>query len=242
MRYAFGRMSRNTVMTTKKFTLIATTAVIVSGAAGFRIMSPRAAATRPVTPVSCDLSQYKASPGLLATIDENLLSVSWTGQRGTEVRARYLVENGKPKVRDLAVRKAGSAWTILGQNLTPEFKVTSGIRRFSTQQAQPLRDAGVVLTPEVIAKNRWYAFWDSPLVMPNGPEMREAAAYNVPRAVPDPYSAPAPRGVAAPAQPPPAGTAGRARGFDPGGGLPMLPLAGRNIGEPRSESDIKRAA
>src|SRR5262249_49172389 len=137
-----------------------------------------------------------------------------------------------------------------------EFRVTSGIRRLSTQQAQPLRDAGIVLTPEVIAKNRWYAFWDAPLVLPNGPEMREAAAYNVPRAAPDPYATPAPtveagggRGQAAPtgrsvaaAAQVPAGAGARGRGFDPGGGLPMLPLAGRNIGEPRSEADIKRAS
>jgi len=59
----------------------------------------------------------------------------------------------------------------LGQNLTPEYHVVSGIRRMSTQQADPLKAAGVELTPAVIAKNRWYAFWDAPLVMKPGREI-----------------------------------------------------------------------
>ncbi len=58
----------------------------------------------------------------------------------------------------------------------------------STQQAQPLRAAGVVLTQEVIDKNRWYAFWDAPLVLPDSPEMAELRAYTAPRAAIDPVS------------------------------------------------------
>src|SRR6185503_4569998 len=45
----------------------------------------------------------------------------------------------------------------------------TGVRRMSTQQADPLRAAGVELTPDVIAKNRWYAFWDAPLYIPPPP-------------------------------------------------------------------------
>src|SRR5438067_12863367 len=71
----------------------------------------------------------------------------------------------------MSVRKAGAAWVTLGQNLTPEYHVVSGIRRMSTQQAAPLKDAGVELTPDVIAKNRWYAFWDAPPVMKPGREI-----------------------------------------------------------------------
>ena len=59
----------------------------------------------------------------------------------------------------------------LGQNLAPDYHVISGIRRMSTQQADPLKAAGVELTPEVIAKNRWYAFWDAPLVLKPGREI-----------------------------------------------------------------------
>src|SRR5262249_11496724 len=59
----------------------------------------------------------------------------------------------------------------LGQNLIPEYHVVSGIRRMSTQQADPLKAAGIELTPEVIEKNRWYAFWDAPLVLTPGREI-----------------------------------------------------------------------
>jgi hypothetical protein len=187
--------------------------------------------------LNCDLSQYKAGSGLTAAVDGNLLVVTWTGQGRTELRARYAIESATPVVRDLSVRKSGGQWAALGQNLTPEFRVVSGIRRMSIQQAQPLRAADVVLTPEVIAKNRWYAFWDAPLVLPDGQEMRDQAAYNVPRAAPDPYASP---------DAPPRRGAAAGRGprttFDAGGGLPPIPVAGRNLGTPRSASDIKRAS
>jgi hypothetical protein len=127
-------------------------------------------------PLKCDVGQYKASAGLTAAVEQELLVVSWTGQGGAELRARYAIDGGQPVVRDLAIRKPGGQWVSLGENLVPEYQVTSGIRRMSEQQAQPLRDAGVELTPEVIAKNRWFAFWDAPLVLPDGPEMQAQAA------------------------------------------------------------------
>src|ERR1700694_5626962 len=119
--------------------------------------------TRFADPVPCDLTQYKSSSGLTATTDQNVLTVAWIGQSDSEMRARYAIDGGQPIVHDLAVRRAGGQWVTLGQNLTPEYRVLSGIRRMSTQQADPLKAAGVELTPDVIAKNRWYAFWDAPL-------------------------------------------------------------------------------
>ena len=121
--------------------------------------------------VACDLSQYKASSGLTAAMDQHVLTVAWHGQNSSEMRARYAIDGGQPVVRDLAVRKSGGQWVTLGQNLTPDYRVVSGIRRMSTQQADPLKAADVELTPEVIAKNRWYAFWDAPLVMKPGREI-----------------------------------------------------------------------
>lgn len=121
--------------------------------------------------VTCDVTQYKQSAGLTASMDRGVLTVTWTGQNNSEMRARYAIENGQPMVADLSVRKTGGQWASVGQNLTPEYSVVSGIRRMSTQQADPLKAAGVELTPEVIAKNRWYAFWDAPLVMKPGREI-----------------------------------------------------------------------
>ena len=36
----------------------------------------------------------------------------------------------------------------------------------TTQQGAPLINLGVDITPEVIEKNKWYAFWDAPFVIP----------------------------------------------------------------------------
>src|SRR6266849_7244127 len=121
--------------------------------------------------MTCDLAQYKSSSGLTAAMDQNVLAVAWSGQNGSEMRARYAIDGGQPIVRELAVRKAGGQWVTLGQNLTPDYHVVSGIRRMSTQQADPLKAAGIELTPDVIAKNRWYAFWDAPLVLKPGREI-----------------------------------------------------------------------
>jgi hypothetical protein len=124
------------------------------------------AMTRPAAPLTCDLGGYKSQPGLTAVVVQDQLVVAWRGERDAEIRVRYGIDNGQPLVRDLAVRKSGAAWATLGENLKPEYHVVSGVRRMSTQQADPLRAAGVELTPEVIDKNRWYAFWDAPLFIP----------------------------------------------------------------------------
>ncbi len=135
----------------------------------------------------CDLSQYRAGPGLSASNTENQLVVTWQGARDSELRARYGIDGGQPVVRDLSVRKGGGAWAILGENLKPEYRVVTGVRRMSTQQADPLRAAGVELTPDVIAKNRWYAFWDAPLFIPEPPAAGRGQA--APRTVGSPRTA-----------------------------------------------------
>ena len=127
------------------------------------IMTPAAA------PLRCDLAEYTASPGMSAALSADQLAVTWRGDRGSEVRVRYAIDGGQPVIRDLSVRKASAAWVTLGENLKPEYRVVTGVRRMSTQQADPLRAAGVELTPDVITKNRWYAFWDAPLFIPEPP-------------------------------------------------------------------------
>jgi hypothetical protein len=123
----------------------------------------------PSTSLNCDLGGYRPLSGLTAALTDNQLVVTWKGARDAELRARYVIETGQPLVRDLAVRRGGAVWVTLGENLKPEYRVVTGVRRMSTQQADPLRAAGVELTPDVIAKNRWYAFWDAPLFIPEPP-------------------------------------------------------------------------
>jgi len=168
-------------MTPSKLKWLLFLAVVIGLAAAVWIASPvsvKGAAAAFTDALSCDMTQYRSGSGLMAggsgvtaSIDPNVLTVTWPGQNGSEMRVRYAIDGGQPIVRDLSVRKAGAAWVTLGQNLTPEYHVVSGIRRMSTQQAEPLKDAGVELTPDVIAKNRWYAFWDAPLVMKPGREI-----------------------------------------------------------------------
>jgi len=188
--------------------------------------------------LNCNLSQYKAASGLTAGVEQDSLLVSWNGQNGSDVRARYAIEGGQPIVRELAVKKASGQWTALGKNLTPEYHVVSGVRRMADDQANPLRAAGIELTEEVINKHRWYAFWDAPLVMPGSQEMIDQAAWQ---------RSQQPAGESA-------GGAGRGGRGGRGGNQaqagqgergqqaerdPLVP--NRTLGTPRQPSEIKRA-
>src|SRR4030095_6950481 len=73
---------------------------------------------------------------------------------------------GQPVIQELSVKKPGGSWTALAQDVTPEFEVVSGVRRLSEQQASPLRSLKIGITPEVIEREKWNAFWDAPLVVP----------------------------------------------------------------------------
>ena len=168
--------------------------------------------------LNCNLSQYKASQGLTATVEQDSLLVSWTGQNGSDLRARYAIDGGRPVVRELSVRKAGGSWTTLGRNLAPEYHVVSGVRRMADDQAGPLKAAGIELTEDVINKNRWYAFWDAPLVMPGSQEMQDEAAWR--------RSQQAPQG-------------GGGRGQTQAQTDPLIP--NRTLGPPRTPSEIRRA-
>ena len=172
--------------------------------------------------LNCDMTQYKAAPGLRAAIEQGALAVTWSGANGSELRARYAIDNGQPSVRELAVRKSGGQWAPLGQNLVPEFYVKTGVRRMTTQQGAPLINLGVDITPDVIEKNKWYSFWDAPFVIPGVPEPAPARGQG---------QAPA-RGQPGPAsQSAPAARQGT---------IPPGP-AGRVYGLPRKPEDIRTA-
>lgn len=108
-------------------------------------------AVLPAAGLECGWRDYKAQPGLVAELREGSLSVTWDGERGEQLRMRLAVENGQPQIRELAVRRAGGNWSILGRELKPEFTVTSGVRR-----------TGHGLPEEL----RWWVYWDAPLQVP----------------------------------------------------------------------------
>jgi hypothetical protein len=136
-------------------------ALLLSGLLSFAMVSAALA-----DGLKCDMTQYKEGPGLTASLEQDLLVVTSAGQAGSDVRARYAIDNGQPVVRDLSVRKRGGQWSTLGQNLAPEYQVVSGLRRMSSDHVGSLPAAGIALTPEVVAKNRWFAFHDAPLEVP----------------------------------------------------------------------------
>ena len=116
---------------------------------------------------NCDFRQYKAAAGLKAEATESGLQVTWQGEQDRHLRALFAIRGGQPVVRELAVEKGKGAWVTLARDLSPEFDVTSGRRRISEQQLQPLR-ALKLDTPERLEREKWNAFWDAPLDVPGG--------------------------------------------------------------------------
>src|SRR5437016_1529946 len=116
--------------------------------------------------LNCDLSGYKPQEGLKAQVRGSVLEVAWDGERRDQLRAGFTIQGGQPLVQELATRKNGGNWIVLGRNLAPEFEVTSGVRRLSQQQIAPLRELKIELTPEVVEREKWNAFWDAPLMVP----------------------------------------------------------------------------
>ena len=84
------------------------------------------AANQAAPALNCDLTQYKASTGLTSALEGNVLTVSWNGQGTSQLRARFAIDGGTPTIRDLSVRRGSGEWAMLGQNLTPEYQVTTG--------------------------------------------------------------------------------------------------------------------
>ena len=143
--------------------------------------------------LNCTLSEYKATPGLTATVAGDTLTVSWNGDNAAELRMRLAIDRGTPTIRELAIRGKGLGWSTIAANVTPEFRVVSGLRRVTAQQLRPesLAALGVKLTPEImdawnhqktrgddwlkiaersgqltaeaIDRIKWEAFWDAPL-------------------------------------------------------------------------------
>ena len=120
--------------------------------------------------LNCDLRNYKPLDGLKAELAGGAVQVSWRGEKGGQVRASFTIRNGQPLIAELGIRNTGGAWITLARDLTPEFEVTSGRRRLSEQQIAPLRELGVALTPDVIEREKWNAFWDAPLMVPGAPK------------------------------------------------------------------------
>lgn len=114
----------------------------------------------------CNLSEYKASPGLTAGATQKTVTLIWDGEKNEEIRLRLMLRNGTPVIQDVALRNKGETWVTLAAGLEPEFHVVSGVRRMTDQQLQPLQALGIRITPQILDQDRWEAFWDAPLNVP----------------------------------------------------------------------------
>ncbi len=129
--------------------------------------------------LNCNVQGYKPADGLKAEIHGEVLSVAWHGEGAQQLRAEFTIRNGQPVVQELAARKNGGQWVVLGNALQPEFQVTSGKRRLSQAQATQYKLLKIELTPELYDKEKWMTFWDAPLVVPGVPGKGDST--NLPR-------------------------------------------------------------
>ena len=118
-----------------------------------------------VAQVSCNMQGYKAVDGLRVMATGDGVALTWPGEGGQELHARFALRNGQPVVRELAARKAGGDWVQLGKDLAPEFQVTTGRRRMSKTEKDILVRLGKD-TPENEEIYKWNVFWDAPLAVP----------------------------------------------------------------------------
>ena len=161
-------------MRSTKFALSAGAALAVVAALNIPLApsSDLIAANQAGAALNCNLTEYKASTGLTSALEGNVLTVAWNGQGTSQLRARFAIDGGTPTVRDLSVRRGSGEWAMLGQNLTPEYQVTTGRRRMPNDQANAFASLGIDVTPELLEKYKWYAFWDAPLGVPGMPGTR----------------------------------------------------------------------
>jgi hypothetical protein len=129
---------------------------------------PLAAARASADPVTCNMADYKASPGLTATCDGTTVTLTWSGQKTDTLRMRLTIDGGTPTIADLAIRQPGGAWASIAANLKPEYRVTSGWRRLDQEAYPELKEQFGQVTQALLDKYKWDAFWDAPLRIPGG--------------------------------------------------------------------------
>ena len=135
------------------------------------LIGPALRPTLSADPLKCDLAGYTAASGLTAAVANDLLTITWTGAAGSELRARYAIDHAQPVIREFAVKRAGGSWAVLGQNLRPDFAVQTGRRRIDFAGLAPLKALGVdTASREIIERQAWVSFWDAPFVLPGDPK------------------------------------------------------------------------
>lgn len=114
-------------------------------------------------PKGCDSTGVVAGDGFEVSGGAQDVVIQWAAEPGQTGRLKLQVLNGEPRIAELALKRDGGDWVVIGSGLRPEFSVVSGVRRMSNQQLQPLQELKVPITQDVVDRYRWDPFWDAPL-------------------------------------------------------------------------------
>lgn len=109
-------------------------------------------------PLTCRLDGYVASGAVRAAATPTAVNLTWRGEGSQNLAMRLGVVAGKPVIESLTINGQPIA-----QNAAFEYRLTTGFRRMSNQQMQPLRELGVEITDKEIDDHKWDVFWDAPL-------------------------------------------------------------------------------
>ena len=109
-------------------------------------------------PLTCTLAGYAANGAVKAAQTPTALTLTWRGEGNQIVAMRLGVVAGKPVIASLTINGQ-----TIAENATIEYRLTTGFRRMSNQQMQPLRQLGVEINDVEIEKHKWDVFWDAPL-------------------------------------------------------------------------------
>src|SRR6266704_3187509 len=78
--------------------------------------------------LTCDMTDYRATPGIEARVEQDALLVHWKGEAGQQLRASFAIENSRPVVRELAVRNKDGRWFVFWD---VPLNHTNEVRRFA---------------------------------------------------------------------------------------------------------------
>jgi hypothetical protein len=113
----------------------------------------------------CSLRDYKTVAGMSVSAPGGAVELAWPGENGQQLRARFTLRDAQPLIEELAARRAGGAWVVLGKDLSPDFEVTTGKRRASSTEINILKKFHED-TPAEEEEYKWNVFWDAPLEIP----------------------------------------------------------------------------
>ncbi|CAN5339171.1 hypothetical protein BH23BAC1_BH23BAC1_07200 [soil metagenome] len=133
-------------------------------------------------PINCNLTAYQPQSGLTATVADETLTITWQGDQNNEVQLNFIIVDGIPTIKKMAIKQAEGPWKILAENVIPEFRIVSGVRRVTQQQTRPLDRLKVPLTAEKLNEIKWEAFWDAPLYIEGSGELPPTHQTSIPKA------------------------------------------------------------